>query len=431
MRIAIIGGGISGLYAAEKLRARHQITLFEAPRTLGGHVNTVDVEIGGERHAVDTGFIVYNERTYPHFIRLLTDLGIESQPTSMSFSVRCDRSNLEYNGNTLNTLFAQRGNLLRPRFYRLLSEIVRFNRLAKEERGRQATGEAASTQTVGEFLAAHRFAENFSQWYLLPMGAAIWSCPQDKFAGFPIAFLVDFFFHHGLLDLVDRPVWRVIKGGSRTYVNRMLERFGSNVEVRAGTPIQSVSRTSAQVTVTPVGQPSELFDHVIFACHSDQALKLLADPTPTEKELLTAFPYQPNVATLHTDVSVLPRRKLAWASWNVFLPDQQAALPRVTYCMNILQGLKSRHVFNVSLNCDDAIDPAKVLARFQYAHPVFSEQSRAAQRRHAELINVNRTSYCGAYWRNGFHEDGVVSALAVCRGIEGASVGTLISQEVA
>lgn len=416
MKIAIIGAGVSGLTAAYRLSEAHDITLFEANDYLGGHTNTVDVELDGERHAIDTGFIVFNDRTYPKFIELLTELGVRSRPTSMSFSVRCDAENLEYNGSSLNGLFAQRRNLFRPGFYRMLADVLRFNREAPEL---VLSRPAADETTVGEFLARHRYSREFSNHYLLPMGAAIWSCPLGAFANFPIRFIVEFYRNHGLLSLRHRPTWRVIEGGSRTYVASMARRFAGRVRLKS--PIVRVARTDDSVVVTPKQGAAERFDHVVFGCHSDQALRMLADPSPDERAVLSEFPYGRNVAVLHTDPRVLPKRRRTWASWNYHLPgrpeDVTSHSASVTYCMNILQHLRSRHVFNVTLNGDEQIDPEKVLRRIEYHHPIFTPRRAAAQARHRDLINVNRTSYCGAYWGNGFHEDGVVSALRVCESL--------------
>ena len=450
MKIAIIGAGISGLTAAYRLSRHHDIALFEANDYLGGHTHTVDIDLDGERHAIDTGFIVFNDWTYPSFIALLDELGVASRATSMSFSVRCDAANLEYNGSSLNGLFAQRRNLLRPSFYRMLADIMRFNRDAPElVLSRPATDET----TVAEFLGQHRYSREFAEHYLLPMGAAIWSCPLGTFETFPIRFIVEFYKNHGLLSVRNRPTWRVIEGGSRNYVAAMAEtiiaiseaktdqperasvRFDSprsdpfrNAPPKTGasalrlsTPIESVRRSSTDVIVVPRNGSPEVFDHVVFACHSDQSLRMLAEPTATERDVLSEFPYGRNVAVLHTDRNVLPKRRRAWASWNYHLADlssngtEQPAT--VTYQMNLLQHLRSKHVFNVTLNSEQQVDPAKVLRRFEYHHPIFTVRRAAAQARHRELINVNRTSFCGAYWGNGFHEDGVVSALRVCEAL--------------
>jgi len=420
MKIAIIGSGISGLVAAYRLHDEHDVTVFEANDYIGGHTNTIDVEIEGERHAIDTGFIVFNDWTYPRFIALLDELGVASKPTTMSFSVRDERSSLsprgrgegvrglEYNGDSLNTLFAQRRNLLRPSFYRMLADILHFNGQA-----RRLVADCNDETTVGEFLSRHGYSRAFAEQYLLPMGAAIWSCPPGAFAQFPIRFIVEFYHNHGLLSVLRRPTWRVIEGGSRSYVRAMTAGFRDRILLR--TPVQDVWRFAGQVAVQPRGGPAETYDHVIFACHSDQALRILGDDaTATERTLLSAFPYGRNVAVLHTDVSVLPRTRRAWASWNYRLrTDGLHSAATVSYNMNILQGISSRHTFCVTLNDEASIAPGRVLRRFEYDHPIFTTRRAAVQARHAELIDVNRTSFCGAYWGNGFHEDGVNSALAV------------------
>lgn len=412
MKLAIIGSGISGLTAALRLHRSHEISVFEAADYIGGHTHTVDVNVGGERHAIDTGFIVYNDWTYPNFIQLLDELGVESQPTTMSFSVRDDAANLEYNGHSLGTLFAQRRNLLRPRFYRLLADILRFNR----EATRLVTDSSDET-TVGDFLTRHRYSQAFSDHYLLPMGSAIWSCPTGTFAQFPIRFVVEFYHNHGLLSVNRRPTWRVIAGGSRNYVTRMTDRFRDRI--RLNTPVQRVTRFRDSVEVQVAGRPVESFDQVIFACHSDQALRILGhDATNLEREVLSQFPYGRNIAVLHTDIKVLPRRRAAWAAWNYRVRPGDAPAATVTYNMNLLQGIRSLETFCVTLNDEHSIDPKCVVQTFEYHHPIFTTARSAAQSRHAELTGTNRTSFCGAYWGNGFHEDGVNSALAVVKAIQ-------------
>lgn len=406
MKVAIVGSGISGLVAAHRLHGDHDITVFEANDYIGGHTHTVDVEWDGEKQAIDTGFIVFNDWTYPNFIALLNELGIASQPTLMSFSVRDERSGLEYNGQSLSTLFAQRRNLANPSFYRLIWDILRFNRQAK-----QLVGQLDATETVGQFLAKGRYSPEFCEQYLLPMGAAIWSCPIGTFSEFPIQFIVDFYHNHGLLNLLHRPTWRVIQGGSRSYVDALTRPFRDRIRLRS--PVTSIVRLPSQVLVQSRGSEAEAFDHVIFACHSDQALRILGDAaTATEREILSAFPYERNIAVLHTDAALLPKARLAWASWNYRVGGDMMAAASVTYNMNILQGLTSKHTFCVTLNDEARVDPSKTLGRFEYHHPIFTTRRAAAQARHAELLGPNRTSYCGAYWRNGFHEDGVVSTLA-------------------
>lgn len=407
MRIAIVGSGISGLTAAWLLRHDHEVTVFEANAYVGGHANTVDVEYRGERQAIDTGFIVHNDRTYPNLLRLFAELGVATVPTAMSFSVRCDRTGLEYNGTSLNGMFSQRSNILRPGFYRMIRDILRFNREAP-----WLLREPENDQTVGEYLQQHHYGQAFAEKYLLPMGAAIWSCPTSTFRRFPIRFIAEFYWNHGLLSLTNRPEWRVVEGGSREYVRTMLQVLGENVRLNAA--VESVERIAAGVRVQTQAT-DEVYDEIVFACHSDQALRMLADPSTVEAELLSEFPYNKNVAVLHADESVLPKRRRAWASWNYHIGTDESRAATVTYCMNILQHIDSEHTFSVTLNEEDAIDAEKILGRFRYSHPVYTTTRGSAQARHSELIRGNRTSFCGAYWGNGFHEDGVVSALAVCR----------------
>jgi predicted NAD/FAD-binding protein len=408
MRIAIVGTGISGLVAAYLLHTVHDVTVFEANDYVGGHTNTVDVQLDGERHAIDTGFIVFNERNYPNFVTLIDQLGVASQPSSMSFSVRCDRSGLEYNGTSLNRLFAQRSNLFRPRFHRMIRDILRFGREARAvlERDDQST-------TVQEFVNEHGFGRPFVEQYLVPMGSSLWSCPPRTFRQFPVRFVVEFFDNHAMLDVGGRPTWRVIRGGSRTYVDAITRGFRDRI--RLNSPVETVRRLKDRVELTVRGGAPMPFDHVILACHSDQALAMLADPSDTEREILDAFPYQRNTAVLHTDTGVLPKRKLAWASWNYHIPRDEPDGATITYNMNSLQSLRSKHVFCVTLNETESINSSRILGRFTYEHPIYTAKRAEAQRRHGELINANRTSFCGAYWGYGFHEDGVNSALAVCR----------------
>ena len=406
MHIAIVGSGISGLVCARMLSREHDVTVFEADSRVGGHSNTVDVRLGNEVHPVDTGFIVYNERTYPNFTRMLRDLDVSTEPTSMSFSVRCDGTGLEYNGSSLNGLFAQRRNLIQPGFYRMLADIARFNR-----EGPRDFYHVAPDTTVAEYLAEGNYSENFARHYLLPMGAAIWSCPFDDFSRFPIKFILEFYINHGLLSLRDRPVWRTVKGGSRSYVDRLITPFRNNI--RLDCPVSQVRRFSDHVSVRhSLGE--DRFDEVVFACHSDQALRILADADDAESEVLSAFPYSQNTAVLHTDESLLPKRRRAWASWNYHIRDESSVRPTLTYNMNILQRIKSEQTICVTLNEDDLIAPEKILKRFRYSHPIFTSRRSEYQARHGQFIRRRRTSFCGAYWRNGFHEDGVVSGLAVC-----------------
>ncbi|HWB12979.1 MAG TPA: FAD-dependent oxidoreductase [Pirellulales bacterium] len=423
MKIAVVGSGISGLVAAYRLSAAHDVAVFEANEYAGGHTNTVEVRLAGERHSIDTGFIVFNDRTYPHFVGLLDELRVKSRPTSMSFSVRDDRSGLEYNGRSLNTLFAQRRNLLRPAFYRMLADIVRFNRQAVRLAAR-----CDDDVTVADFLHVHGYSSAFREHYLLPMGSAIWSCPRGTFAAFPIRFITEFYRNHGLLNLWRRPTWRVVEGGSRRYVQAILARFRGRLLLNA--PVRRVRRLPEAVELHWGGGSRESFDHVVFACHSDQALKILGeDATRLERELLSAFPYERNTALLHTDPSLLPRQQRAWASWNYRVTGDVSAAT-VTYNMNLLQGIRSPHVFCVTLNGESQVDPRRVLRRFVYEHPVFTTRRAAAQSRHAELLGAHRSSFCGAYWGNGFHEDGVVSALAVVAALRRQANSTAIDRRL-
>lgn len=407
MKIAVIGAGISGLTVAYRLHREHQVTVFEANDYVGGHTNTIDVQIDGEHHAIDTGFIVFNFRTYPNFIELLDELGVTSHPTTMGFSVRDDRSNLEYSGESIRGLFAQRRNLFRPSFYRLVANILKFYRDAKT-----LIREIDPGMTVGEFFAQHRYSTELIEQFLLPMGSAIWSCPRDAIREFPMRFLLEFYDNHGLLTLTDRPIWRVIDQGSRTYVRALTAGF--NDRVRLNAPVTSVTRHRDGVDICTRTDGPERFDHVVFACHSDQALRMLGNgATAAEREILGSFPYETNLAILHTDATVLPKRRQARASWNYRIPREKSDAAIVTYLMNSLQGIRSRHTFCVTLNDERHIDPSRILRRIEYHHPRFTVARTSAVARHAELLNANRSSFCGAYWGNGFHEDGVKSGLAV------------------
>ncbi|MFZ5959498.1 NAD(P)/FAD-dependent oxidoreductase [Pseudomonas knackmussii] len=409
MRIAIIGSGISGLTCAYLLARRHAVTVFESSDWIGGHTHTVDVDWQGRRYAVDTGFIVFNDWTYPNFIRLLDRLGVASRPTEMSFSVHDPSGSLEYNGHDLDSLFAQRRNLLSPGFWGMLRDILRFNREAVDDLQGQLLGDEAS---LGDYLRSNGYGARFIDHYIVPMGSAIWSMSRADMLEFPLEAFVRFFRNHGLLSVNRRPQWRVVEGGSRSYVEPLCAGFREHI--RLNCPVQRVSRDDTGVTLHSAAGP-ERFDKVIFACHSDQALALLDEPSTTETQVLGALPYAQNEVLLHTDTSVLPRRRKAWASWNYRLggaPGQPAA---VTYDMNILQGLEAPVTFCVSLNLGEIIDPTKVLARFSYAHPQYGASTVAAQAAWAALQDRQHSFYCGAYWANGFHEDGVLSALRVAR----------------
>jgi predicted NAD/FAD-binding protein len=405
MKIAIIGAGISGNVVAARLHPRHEITVFEAGTHVGGHSDTQCVELDGEAVAVDTGFIVYNERTYPEFTRLLRELDVPTRPGNMSFSVRCESTGLEYNGTTINSLFAQRSNLFRPSFHRMWRDILRFNRHAPEAVEQHGNG----NMTLGDYIREHDYSPQFINNYLLPMAAAIWSAtPVDVYA-MPARFLVGFFRNHGMLSVNDRPQWRTISGGSMRYVARLVAPFATRIRLR--TPVERVRRFATHVTVQARSCEPQRFDQVVFACHSDQALRLLEDATSTERAVLGTMQYQRNEVVLHNDASLLPRRRLAWAAWNYHLPRKPVDRVCVTYNMNILQSLKTREPLCVTLNRSDTIDERRILRELVYSHPVFTTSSVAAQLRHRELNGVNRSYFCGAYWRYGFHEDGVWSAL--------------------
>lgn len=409
MKIAIIGGGISGLTTAHLLCGEHDITLFEANDYPGGHTNTLDVTHAGTGYAVDTGFIVFNERTYPNFITLLERLGVASQPSVMSFSVVCETTGLQYRASTLDSFFAQRKNLLSLPFWRMLLEIFRFNRASAE-----LYGSSDLNLTLGEYLRAQGYSPLFIEKFLIPMGAAVWSADPAQFLSFPAAAFVRFFTNHGMLNVVDQPTWRVIKGGSRQYVEPLIRPFRDRI--RLSTPVERVQRFDDRVMVTPRSSEPEKFDHLVLACHSDQALALLADPTDGERELLGAIPYQKNDTVLHTDNRLLPSLPKARASWNCLLPRTQQGGVVLTYWMNLLQTLKAPVDFCVTLNNPEAVDPNAIIRRLLYHHPVYSSAAFAAQKRWDEISGgAHRTSYCGAYWGWGFHEDGVKSALAVCQ----------------
>ncbi len=414
MKIAIIGSGISGLACAYKLHREHEVHVFESEHRIGGHTATVDVAIGGRRFAIDTGFIVFNDWTYPGFIALMEQLGVSSKPTEMSFSVSDAASGLEYAGTNLNTLFAQRRNLVSPRYLGMLRDVMRFNKQAKRYLEQSVVSEA---MTLGEYLLLNKYSEGFIEYYLIPMGSSIWSADTPQMMNFPLQFFVRFLSNHGLLNIVNRPQWRVIEGGSREYLKPLTAGFAQNI--RTSSPVRSVQRSANGVQLT-LDKGTENFDQVVFACHSDQALAMLRDASAAEREILSAIPYQSNDVVLHTDTRLLPANRRAWASWNYrrLRPDQPATL---TYNMNILQGLDAPETFCVTLNQSDAINPHKVLGRFNYAHPVFTVEGARAQQRWAE-INTGTIWFCGAYWRNGFHEDGVDNALRVARGINAAAV---------
>jgi len=407
MRIAIVGAGISGLVCAHLLHEDHELTLFEANDYAGGHTHTVRVDTADETHHVDTGFIVHNDRNYPLFERLLESVGVATQPAPMSFSVSDGRGGLEYNGSSANGLFANRANLVSPSFHRMVRDLLRFNREAPALVGLNGTG-----PSLGQFLDEGGYSRVFVERLLVPQASAVWSADPASMWEFPAAMLAEFFANHGMFGFTDRPRWRSITGGSARYVERLTRDFAPSLRLR--TPVRRVERFEDRVEVTPAGGEAMSFDEVILATHSDQALRMLADPSDSEHEVLEAIRYQPNDVVLHTDRSLLPRRRRAWASWNYHLQDEPMGRTTVTYHMNRLQSLAADREFCVTLNRGGQVDPATVIRSLRYDHPVFTAPALAAQSRWEQVSGPRRTHYCGAYWGYGFHEDGVASALRVC-----------------
>ena len=409
MKIAIIGSGISGLTAAYLLNRKHDVTIFEANDYIGGHTHTHKVNIDGKKYSVDTGFIVYNERTYPNFIKLLDLLNVERQLSTMGFSVKSISKDYEYAGESLNSLFAKRSNIFRFGFLRMLYEMYHFGKKADSS----GIGLDASV-TLGDYLKKEKYSGEFINYFIIPMGAAIWSTPANKVLNMPAYFFIKFFYNHGMLETINRPNWWVIKNGSSEYIKKIIRGFENKINL--STPVKTVARKNEGIEIQLAKKEETLkFDSVIFATHSDQALEMLENPTDTEKDILSSIPYQKNEVLLHTDSSVLPRRKLSWASWNYQL-DSDPALPVVlTYNMNILQSINCKETLCVTLNDHNSVDETKILKKIFYHHPLFNVKSIEAQKRKSEISGVNNTHYCGAYWRNGFHEDGVVSALDVCK----------------
>ena len=412
MKIAIIGSGIAGNTLGYHLHKKHNITVFEANSHIGGHTHTHDIALNGKNYAIDTGFIVFNDRTYPNFIDMLDELKVAWQPSSMSFSVRNEATGLEYNGTNLNSLFAQRTNFFKPKFYGMISDILRFNKESL------ALLESVNEISLGEYLTKNNYKSLFIKNYIVPMGAAIWSTNAAQMLDFPARFLVRFFHHHGMLTVNNRPQWRTITGGSARYVEKLTEGFIQKIRLK--TPIASVKRLKNMVKIKPQQGDEEAFDYVFFACHSDQALAMLGEDASTqEHEILGSIPYQENSIYLHHDRSLMPKRELAWAAWNYHVTAKASAKVLVTYNMNILQNIQSPEPILVTLNHTDLINPAKIIKRLKYTHPVFTLAGTAAQARHAEISGQNHTGFAGAYWRNGFHEDGVMSAFAALQHFEG------------
>lgn len=429
MKIAVIGAGISGLTAAYVLSPKHDVTVFEANDRLGGHTATKDIHFEGRDYAIDTGFIVFNDWTYPNFQKLLAQLNVDSKPTDMGFSVACDKTGLEYSGTNLNTMFAQRKNIFSVKHWCMIRDILRFNKEALHD---VDSGGHYLEMTLGEYLKQKKYSKIFTDKYLIPMGAAIWSASTNVMKSFSLQFFVYFFRNHGLLSVSDRPQWRVIEGGSRAYIEPLIQGFKSNI--RLDSAIKSIIRETEGVAIETLHGQREYFDQVIIAAHSDQALAMLTDASHEETEILSAIPYQKNEVVLHTDISLLPERRSTWSSWNYRITNDDSEvnghtnkgnntnttektiddkLPVLTYDMNILQSIESDTTFCVTLNKTDAIDPDTILGTYHYDHPVFSLASVAAQEKWETINGVNKTWFCGAYWANGFHEDGVLSALRV------------------
>ena len=406
MRIAVVGTGIAGMVAAFLLSDEHELVVFESADYVGGHTHTIDVASNGRTYAVDTGFIVFNEKTYPNFVRLMKRLGIAWQLSNMSFSMQCKKTGLEFSPSSLNSLFIQRKNLLRPSFYRMIFDIFKFRReseaLLKSD---------DYNLTLQNFLIAKKFSRLFIEHFIMPMGGAIWSADPVKFNEFPALYFAQFFKNHGFLNVRHQPQWLVIKGGSKQYVAPLTRRFADRIRINC--PVKSIRRHSDYVSVQAANAEPERFDQVVIATHSDQALAMLDDATETEKDILGAIPYQDNYTVLHSDESVLPRKKAAWASWNYHIPQAEMGRVALTYDMNILQSLNAPVEYCVTLNLPDTVDPAKKIKEMHYHHPVYNPKSLAARKRHEEINGVKRTYFCGAYWGYGFHEDGVTSALVV------------------
>ncbi len=423
-RVAVVGSGISGLAAAHALAREARVTLFEAGSYFGGHTHTVDITLDGVTHGVDTGFLVFNHRTYPNLVRLFGELQVETAASEMSFSVQARQDGLEWSGNNLDSVFAQRRNLLRPRFLRMLADILRFNKLTTAIAERNAEAELA--QPIGDFLDAQGFGPTFRAWYFLPMIGCIWSCPADQMLRFPIATMIRFCHNHGLLQVANRPQWHTVKGGAKHYVARMLQDIP---DARLNTPVRSVRRVppgeghGGVMIVTDAG--SERFDEVVLACHSDQSLALLSDASADERRVLGAIRYHPNRAVLHTDATVLPTRRKAWAAWNYARAadtGREQAAVCLHYLINRLQPLPWQQPVVVSLNPDPARmpDPAKVLGSWDYSHPVFDQAAVAAQQALPALQGRSHVWFCGAWTRYGFHEDGLMSAMNVVDGLRQA-----------
>jgi predicted NAD/FAD-binding protein len=407
VKIAVIGSGISGLVAAHVLARKHDVHLYESEDRLGGHTHTHAIEVASGTYQVDTGFIVHNDRNYPNFVKLMGQLGVETQDSFMSFSVKVEENGLEYNGTNIDSLFCQRKNFFNPKFLRMIKDILRFNKKATQY-FIDHQDVAPDKMTLEDYLLKNKYSKEFMEYYIMPMGAAIWSASREEMRQFPLHFFVRFFHHHGMLTVDERPQWRVLKGGSKTYISKMIENFRHNIHL--STPVQSVSRQGKDVIIND----QHIFDHVVFACHANQALKILKDPSEQELKVMQGFSYRPNDILLHTDINVLPKSPKGHASWNYYLPKVQQDRVAVTYHMNILQGIKAPETFLVSLNMDHLIDPKKIIKKIKYSHPVYNQSAVESQKQWSTISHLDsKTHFCGAYWGNGFHEDGVKSALKV------------------
>ncbi len=403
MKIAIIGSGISGLTAAKHLYENHEITLYEARERLGGHTHTVEVKRPEKTYHVDTGFIVYNRRTYPNFCKMMNDIGVIGKETRMGFSVKCEQTGLEYNSESIRQLFAQKRNLFKPRFWRMIQDLLRFQNTAA---GHLEDGRGE--MPFGDYLRAEGFSDIFIHKFIVPMGSALWSSSYEQMFRFPAKFFIRFFKNHGLLTISDHPQWLVVPGGSSRYAERLIQPFADRI--RYSSPVKSVLREHGKVVVR-TDYDEAVYDGVVMACHADQALRMLAQPDPEEERLLSAFPYQKNDVVLHTWDKILPRQRSAWASWNYHIPQNMPDLACLTYDMNILQGIQAPVTFCVTLNYPNPIPEEHVIRRLVYHHPIFTPESVAAQREQNALNARSNIVYCGAYWRYGFHEDGAWSAL--------------------
>tara|TARA_Y100001978_G_scaffold71040_1_gene63813 strand:- start:1831 stop:3093 length:1263 start_codon:yes stop_codon:yes gene_type:complete len=412
LKIAVIGSGISGLTSAFLLSKKYEVSLYEKNNYIGGHTHTHEIYENDKKINVDSGFIVYNENTYPNFMKLLNVLKIESQHTKMGFSVKSDYEDFEYAGNSVNSIFAQKSNILRPNFLKMIYQILRFNKISKNE-----FNNIDENVTLNDYLIKFSFSEKFINHYIIPMGAAIWSTSPQKMLNIPAKFFIRFFNNHGLLEVTNRPQWWVIRNGSFQYVKKIIKPFEKNIFLNC--KVNSIIRKNNQVKIK-FDKGEKIFDHVIIATHSDQALNLLSDPTDEENKILGAIKYQKNIALIHTDQSILPRRKIAWSSWNYLLNESQDDFVTLTYNMNILQTLKSKKVYCVTINNTTSIDDRKIIKKIKYHHPLFDIMSVKAQQQKNKICGQNNTYFCGAYWGYGFHEDGVNSALDVCKkfGIE-------------